>query len=271
MIKLIASDLDGTLLTTNKELTPRLKKSLDKAAQNGALFVPATGRTLCAIPQYVKDIPSAKYIITSNGACVYKKGSNTPIFKECLMPEQVEIVYSAASQLDTVIEVFADGIAYIGKRHFEYLQQFGITGRRANYIKTTRTVVPDIYSLLHSNIENIENINVIFNNMSLREEFRADIKNSINAFVTSSSTDNIEVSSSKAAKGNALKNLCQMLGIKNNEVIAFGDSENDIDMLEFAGTGVLMKNADNSLKTQGLIVSSSCDDYGVARILEDIF
>ena len=73
MIKLIASDLDGTLLTTNKELTPRLKKSLDKAAQNGALFVPATGRTLCAIPQYVKDIPSAKYIITSNGACVYKK------------------------------------------------------------------------------------------------------------------------------------------------------------------------------------------------------
>ena len=62
-----------------------------------------------------------------------------------------------------------------------------------------------------------------------------------------------------------------MLGIKNSEVIAFGDSENDIDMLEFAGTGVLMKNADNSLKTQGLIVSSSCDDYGVARILENIF
>ena len=67
MIKLIASDLDGTLLTTYKQLTQRLLSVLKKAYEKNIILVPATGRTLTAIPRYVLDIPSAKYIITSNG------------------------------------------------------------------------------------------------------------------------------------------------------------------------------------------------------------
>ena len=97
------------------------------------------------------------------------------------------------------------------------------------------------------------------------------MKARLDVFVTSSSTDNIEISSTNAAKGNALRKLCQRLGIDKSETIAFGDSENDLDMLEFAGTGIVMENAAPELKSGRFTVTASCDSDGVAKILEGLF
>ena len=118
------------------------------------------------------------------------------------------------------------------------------------------------------NIDSIENINSIFSDMALRESFRNDMKTKISASVTSSSPNNIEISSLKADKAEALKSLCLMLDIAPSDTIAFGDSENDVSMLSFAGKGVLMSNSDNILKSDKFEISTSCDNYGVARILE---
>ena len=268
MIKLIASDLDGTLLTTYKQLTQRLLSVLKKADEKNIILVPATGRTLTTIPKYVLDIPSAKYIITSNGACVYKNGSPKPVFKECLLPEYAELIFNESQSLNAVTEIFAEGKAYIDKKQAENLSAYGITGRSADYIKNTRIVVENLRDTMLKNINSIENINSIFSDMDLRETFRNDIKSKISASVTSSSPNNIEISSLKADKAEALKNLCLMLDIDPSDIIAFGDSENDISMLSFAGKGILMANSYNKLKSDKFEISTSCDNYGVARILE---
>lgn len=268
MIKLIASDLDGTLLTTYKQLTQRLLSVLKKAYEKNIILVPATGRTLTAIPRYVLDIPSAKYIITSNGACVYKNGSAKPIFKECLLPEYAELIFNESNALNAVTEIFADGKAYIDKKQAENLSSYGINGHHAEYIKNTRIVVESLRDTMLKNIDSIENINSIFSDMALRESFRNDMKTKISASVTSSSPNNIEISSLKADKAEALKSLCLMLDIAPSDTIAFGDSENDVSMLSFAGKGVLMSNSDKLLKSDKFEISTSCDNYGVARILE---
>jgi len=270
MIKLIASDLDGTLLTTFKQLTERTKTALANAHKKGIIFVPATGRTLSAIPDYVKAIPSAEYIITSNGACVYKKDSDTPIFKESIEFDYVSQIYEKTLQDDLVLEIFADGKAYISSHQANNLSFYGITGRYADYIKNTRNYTDNLYSLIKKEKNNIENINIIFNDPIRREEYRQYLKKGFNATITSSSSNNIEISSINANKGHALETLCNHIGISSENVLAFGDSENDISMLDFAGEGVLMENSDFSIRKPNFTITTTCDNHGVARIIEQL-
>ena len=268
MIKIIASDLDGTFLNAKKEITLRLSAILEKAHEKGAILLPATGRPLFSIPPAVMEIPSAKYIIASNGASVYRRGDKKPIISNCLNPYTSEKIFNMSSGLDIITEIFIDGQAYISRAHLKSLENAGFSQTRINYIKSTRISVDDLYIILKENINKIENINLIFQSMSLRENFRVNINKSIDACVTTSSPDNIEIGSPKATKGSALRELAQMLNIDRENIIAFGDNENDMDMLKFAGTGVIMENADSSLKSGADIVAPSCDNFGVAAILE---
>ena len=91
-IKLVASDLDGTLLNKNKEITPRLFDALEKLDELGIYFVPSTGRPFGTVPQTIKDLPFLKYVITSNGATIYDAAEKKNIIENYLTPEAVDAV-----------------------------------------------------------------------------------------------------------------------------------------------------------------------------------
>ena len=167
MIKIIASDLDGTFLNAKKEITPRLAAILEKAHEKGAILVPATGRPLFSIPPAVMEIPSAKYIIASNGASVYRRGDKKPIISNCLNPYTSEKIFNMSSGLDIITEIFIDGQAYISRAHLKSLENAGFSQTRINYIKSTRISVDDLYIILKEKINKIVNINLIFQSMSL--------------------------------------------------------------------------------------------------------
>ena len=80
-IKLVASDLDGTLLDKNKEITPRLYHALEQMNEQGIYFVPATGRPFSTVPQAIKALPFLRYVITSNGAAIYDAVEKKAIFR----------------------------------------------------------------------------------------------------------------------------------------------------------------------------------------------
>ena len=88
-IKLIASDLDGTLLTTSKELSPETQRALNEAVKKGIHIVPATGRSYQAVPDMIKKYPGVEYIITANGGAVYSVRKNKRIYQCLLKPESV--------------------------------------------------------------------------------------------------------------------------------------------------------------------------------------
>ena len=116
----------------------------------------------------------------------------------------------------------------------------------------------------------MENINLVFSDMDLRKQTWALLEEKGHAFVTSSSPKNIEVTSKNATKAKALEKLCELLGLDKSDTLAMGDSDNDLPMLRFAGIGVAMANGEAHVKAEADIVADDCNDFGAAKILEQI-
>lgn len=111
-IKLIASDLDGTLLTDKKELSPGTRKALDMAAAQGIYIVPATGRSFESVPEMIREYPGVKYLITANGGAVYSAEAGKRIYQCLLSPESVDAAIAVRQREKIVMEAVIDGIPY---------------------------------------------------------------------------------------------------------------------------------------------------------------
>ncbi|MBP3306726.1 MAG: Cof-type HAD-IIB family hydrolase, partial [Anaerotignum sp.] len=243
-IKLVASDLDGTLLNKNKELTPRLFAALKKLDELGIYFVPSTGRPFGTVPQAIKELPFLKYVITSNGATIYDAVEQKNIIENFLTPEAVDAVIEIAKELPVITEYFIEGKAYIAKKVYDDLSPFNLTESHVTYIKNSRTPVEDFWNEMKRNNTVLENINLVFADMELRKETWNRLKALRLASVTAATTKNIEITSLYATKAKALEKLCEVLGFTRENVLAMGDGDNDMPMIQFAGIGVTMENGE---------------------------
>jgi len=269
-IKLVASDLDGTLLNKNKEITPRLYDALKKLDELGIYFVPSTGRPFGTVPQAITELPFLKYVITSNGATIYDAVEQKNIIENFLTPEAVDAVIKIAKELPVITEYFIEGKAYIAKDIYDDLAPFNLTESHVTYIKNSRTPVEDFWNEMKRNNTVLENINLVFADMELRKETWDRLKALGLASVTAATTKNIEITSLFATKAKALEKLCEVLGFTRENVLAMGDGDNDMPMIEFAGIGVAMANGEEHIKEAAEIIADDCDDFGAAKILEQI-
>lgn len=269
-IKLVASDLDGTLLNKNKEITPRLFAALKKLDELGIYFVPSTGRPFGTVPQAIKELPFLKYVITSNGATIYDAVEQKNIIENYLTPEAVDAVIEIARELPVITEYFIEGKAYIAKKVYDDLSPFDLTESHVTYIKNSRTPVEDFWNEMKRNNTVLENINLVFADMELRKETWNRLKALGLASVTAATTKNIEITSLYATKAKALEKLCEVLGFTRENVLAMGDGDNDMPMIQFAGIGIAMENGEEHIKQAADIIADDCNDFGAAKILEQI-
>ena len=269
-IKLVASDLDGTLLNKNKEITPRLFEALEQLDKLGIYFVPSTGRPFGPVPQAIKELPFLKYVITSNGATIYDATEQKNIIENYLTPEAVDAVIAVARELPIITEYFIEGKAYIAKTVYDDLSPFDLTESHEFYIKNSRTPVEDFWNEMKRNDAVLENINLVFKDMELRKEVWDKLKALGLASVTAATTKNIEITSLYATKAQALEKLCEVLGFSRENVLAMGDGDNDMPMIQFAGIGVAMANGEEHIKQAADIIADDCNDFGAAKILEQI-
>ena len=269
-IKLVASDLDGTLLNKNKEITPHLFDALEKLDELGIYFVPSTGRPFGTVPQAIKELPFLKYVITSNGATIYDAVEQKNIIENFLTPEAVDAVIEIARELPVITEYFIEGKAYIAKKVYDDLTPFDLTESHVTYIKNSRTPVEDFWNEMKRNNTVLENINLVFADMELRKETWNRLKALGLASVTAATTKNIEITSLYATKAKALEKLCEVLGFTRENVLAMGDGDNDMPMIQFAGIGVAMANGEEHIKQAADIIADDCNDFGAAKILEQI-
>ena len=157
-IKLIASDLDGTLLTDKKEISEMTYKALEEAAKRGIHFVPATGRSFSAVPKEILELPNTEYVITSNGAAVYSVSKGVRIY-ECILEEaSVDAILRADKPVDMAMEIFVEGIPYSEKKYVENPKQYGATDYGEIYVKKTRHAVEDIYRFARENKSRIDSV-----------------------------------------------------------------------------------------------------------------
>lgn len=268
MIKLIACDLDGTLLTDKKEISPLTGSALDYAVKRGIYFIPATGRPMRAVPEKVLAIGGVDLVITSNGAAVYSMAEKKRIY-ECLMPkEAVDKILMLEIPEKMTFEVLVEGIPHTEQRYVDHPEQFGATEFGVSYIKATRQGMEQLREFAALHRRDLDGINFICPDAAVRDEFRRKLECGIpNIRITSSVTNLIEVSHEKATKGSTLEWLLHKLNIPRDHAMAFGDADNDLEMLSGVKYGIAMKNATEDCKAAAYLVTDTNEKDGVGKMI----
>ena len=270
-IKLIALDMDGTLLNSKKEITPRTVAALEAAHQQGAEIVICTGRVVQGIRRYLPELPFVRYVITSNGASIYDLQEQKNIYENLIPVEKALKVLNSYKTSGGLLEVYADNISYMNMTDYADLPgRYGINHRINAYLREKNEPVESLVELIRSHYNGVEKFNLShFPAISYSR-----IWNKLNLIgglqLTYSDTINIEVGVQGCDKGVALTALAERLGCSMDEVMCFGDSHNDRGMLLAAGHPVVMGNADKTVKTLSDTVIGTNDEEGIAIYLESI-
>jgi Cof subfamily protein (haloacid dehalogenase superfamily) len=267
-IKLIALDLDGTTLDSKRGLTERAKRALEAAIKKGVYVIIATGRAYSALPEDVFKIEGIKYILTSNGASVMDISENKSVYSNCIDAAALENTVSLLRQYDFMMEFFIKGHAYVDQAIYDKVNTMEFTEPHKSYIINTRKPVEALldFALLHKEL--IENINVNFENQNDRSMMREVLAKLENVTLTTSFDHNLEIGGATTSKADAIRMLCNELGISEAQVMACGDSPNDMAMLKAAGFPVAMGNAKDELKEIAKYITSTNDEDGVAKVIE---
>jgi Cof subfamily protein (haloacid dehalogenase superfamily) len=241
---------------------------LNRALEKNINIVPATGRPLSGLPKELMSNNRIRYAICSNGASIMDIKTNE-VIHHCILPkEKVISIVDMLSIIDPILDIFADGKIITEKRNFKRIDEFLIPDNMKRYIYDTRITVDNIIEYVNENVEHIEKINLFFRDIDQRKQVREKLDRIDGIAITSSLNNNMEVNNEKASKGEALLWLSSYLKLSKDQVMACGDSENDLSMLKSAGLGVAMGNASDEIKLIADYISSSNDEDGVAKAIE---
>lgn len=268
-IKMIGFDLDGTLLTDQKELGEYTVQILKRAVEEGIVILPITGRPLCGLPKEVTGLTGLRYAITANGARILDL-KNAAVLKEQLVSvETAEKILDILGNYDSLREIYYDGTGYAEREKLEQIDHFFEEGPMAEYVRSTRQPVENLMDKFRKESREVDKVQGVFADLGEREAALDEIRKLEGVTITGALHNNIEVNAAGVDKGNALLWLAQYLGIAPEETMAFGDGNNDITLLEKAGTGVAMKNGIEEVKhAADRITEKTNDEEGAAKFIE---
>lgn len=267
---IIAFDLDGTLLTTDKRLSDRNRAALQLAADHGAFIVPVTGRIFRGLPQPIRDLPFLKYAITCNGASVYDIENDAIIYRREM---EVDLVLAIMSWLDgypAIYDCYMDDWGWISEEMYAKLDPYAPNPGLIPYIRSIRTPVPDLKRFLKERNHTVQKVMAFCRDEGTQRYMLHHLPFE-GVVVSSSATRNVEINHENANKGEALLALAEHLNIPREAVMAFGDGLNDITMIRDAGIGVAMGNAEEEIKAVADRITANNDEDGVAAVIEELF
>lgn len=268
-IKIIAMDLDGTLLDSEKRLSEENRAALQRAADAGIEIVPTTGRIYKIIPEAVRELPFIHYAITVNGAEVYDVKNDRVIAKSELPYEKAVEVMAYLDGFDVVYDCYQNGGGLMTKAHLDKVGDYLTSAYFAAIYPKTRNPVPELKAYLLEKKQDVQKIQFCTKDQALRAFLLEDLKTRFDGVAISTALPyNGEINEKNAHKGGALQKLCQHLGCTMENVMTLGDGLNDVTMLQMAGISVAMENAAPEAKAAAKYMTGNCDESGVAQAIE---
>ncbi|MGM0137812.1 hypothetical protein IGI65_000214 [Enterococcus sp. DIV0755b] len=264
MIKMIAIDLDGTLLDNNKKISPRNKAALAKAKAQGVKIVLCTGRPLRAIRPYLEELQlkeAGDYSITFNGGLVQKNDTGEVMAKSTLSYANVKELIALAEALELPLDVVSDEIVYVLPTDPNHESIYAKLNPLLHFEPLTTAALTE--DLLYNKA-------VVAFEQSYLDQQLAKIPAALNERYEIIKTRDVllEFMPKGVTKAYGCQLLAQHLNITAAEVMAIGDEENDLPMIEYAGLGVAMENAVPMIKAAANVVTASNTDDGVAQVVE---
>jgi len=275
-IRIIALDLDGTLLDSHKRLSAANREALAQAASKGALVVPTTGRFFGMMPPEVRDLPFVRYAITINGAQVYDRETDTAIVREEIPLETALGIMETLDRYDVIYDCYRHNWGWMTASLQAKAADYATNEHYLKMVREFRNPVPELKSHLRDTAfeGDVQKIMLFATNRSqtVARDCLTQVTHDISARfpeikVTSSTGNNLELNISTAHKGYALRRFAEHLGLTLDNCMAFGDGMNDFTMVEAAGLGVAMANAEDEVKRVAGHVTASNDEDGVAVAL----
>jgi len=268
--KIIACDLDGTLLNSKSQISDENLEAIENLADKGVFFVPASGRTISEIPKELINNEKVRYVIASNGAVVFDKKTNNKIL-QCISKEKLLKIYDYLVEYGAYISFRYDGrvFAVENQQSDEALNYLNVCGPHRECMKNA-ILKEDMRKFL-SQIDYVEVFAVFFHTDEDKENCKEKILALGDLKIVDAWDYNIEIFNIKTGKGEALESLAQSIGVDIADTIAVGDSENDATMIEKAGLGLAMANGKEHIKSIANEVICDNDSHAIDYILKEYF
>lgn len=268
-IKLVALDLDGTLLNDEKTITPRTAAAIRKALEQGVTVLPATGRTASGVPEQLTNIPGVRYALTSNGAAVVDLETGDSLVRLPFDAAMALRAYDVLEPLGGSLSIFIHGRSYSEAKPEGQALEI-VPQNLRSYFRTTRIEVEDMRQTLRDNADAIEKFSILYPTLEDRDRAWQAVRRACPSIeITTSIERNMELNAPGVSKGRGLMALAERLDLCPDQVMAIGDSGNDLTMIEAAGLGVAMGNATEEVKAAADVVTADNNHDGVAQAIED--
>lgn len=264
MYKLVAIDLDGTLLDSRKMISDENKEAIKNAINAGVNILICSGRIYAGAKIFGKEVGTRLPVITCNGARIKDMDTDEVIYSKSLNLETCRSIVDVCHDMGIYYHVylgdtmFTEQLAHSSLFYWKKNKELPIESR------VSIEVVDDIQYYLEKYPDDISKVIVISDVPEELSKTRKELQKVKGIEIMSSYYNNIEIMTQGVSKGKALKFMAERYGIKQEEVIAMGDNENDLSMIEYAGLGVAMANGEDYVKEAADFVTLSNDDNGVA-------
>lgn len=259
--KLIAFDVDDTLLTTEKVISPKTKQALLNAQKNGIKLCVASGRLPYGVKPYAEELDvlnNGGYYLGFNGGAVLNSG-NELIGTTYLDSKYIEPVYEVLRPTNVTTMVHKGDIIYADRKVNDY------THIEPDVIGLPLNLVDDIAEFVDWKLHKILLCGEPGELKEVESKLKAKFADDVDIYL--SAPWFLEVMPNGVNKGLGVEKVCADMEISMDEVMAFGDNYNDIPMLEMAGLGIAMGNAEDEVKNSADYVTDTCDLDGIAKAL----
>ena len=263
MYKLVAIDMDGTLLREDKTISERTKKAIQSAREKDVTVVLATGRPIEGVSRYLEELnmyTDKDYVLSYNGALVQKTLSKEVIGKIALTGEDLHYLKKLSDELKVNIHAFSETKGLITPKNSKYTEVEASINNIDIHEINFDTISKDEVIVKIMMIDEPEILGPAIENLPKEVFEKYTVVRSTPYF--------LEFLNKEVNKGVGVEMLAKHLGVKQEEVITFGDAGNDLHMIEYAGLGVAMANAFDEVKEAANYITDSNENDGVAKAIE---
>lgn len=288
MYKLVAIDLDGTMLNQYGIITEKTKKAISKAQEKGVEVMIASGRAITSVKRFSKEINSNKYFISGNGAITYDIKNNKILYENILSKTKALKIIKICEENSIYYNVYTENGIIAKNLSYNTLYYYKDNLTKPDENRTHINIVENVYDYFEQREEKILKIMIcdehktVFNSIVRKLKELSEIEvlevSHMSRKIIKQGTDEIaleyfytEVSAKDVDKWNALEEIIGLMNISKEEVVTIGDNANDLKMITNAGLGVAMGESAPYVKQSANIIAPTNDEDGVAIILNKIF
>lgn len=269
-MKLVAIDLDGTLLHDDCTISQYTKNIIEEASRNDIIVVPTSGRSFRNIKEQVKGIEGIKYCICSNGSIVGRLDTEEVLYNHKIPVETAYEIYKEIKRRGGFVQIYSDTEAFVENDVRHIIYESDLPEEFCDNLLATDIPILSAELLIKRGLMQVNKFHVVFSDSKEMESFAEYCKAIEGILVTYPSDYNMEIFAHGCNKDKGIRVICQNCGIDREDTIAIGDSDNDVAMIQYANIGIAVDNAMDVLKDAADYITKSNNEDGPAIVLEKI-